>query len=502
MKIFQTNQIKRIDALTVQYEPILSYHLMERASRMVFDELLLTASDETSFCVVAGSGNNGGDALVIARMLLTIGRPVHVFLVNLKGTISPDCRSALSDLTDRFPDAVQEISSAEQLRLGDCWVIDGLFGSGLNRPLTGVYADIVRKINAEAKYVVSIDLPSGLFGEDNVSNDYTAIVKANRTYSFQFPKLAFLLPENEEYVGELKVLDIRLHPCAIEETETSCFLTEEDDVKPMLRLRSKFAHKGTCGHALLIAGSRRMTGASILASRSALRTGCGLLTVRVPDACREVLQVSVPEAIVDTDENEECFSCSPDCDKYDAVGVGPGLGTSEYTVSALRSFLEKVGEKPLVMDADALNILGRNPSLWNLLPSGTILTPHPKEFERICGENLNGVSRWRKQVELSTQYHVVIVLKGAYTSVSLPDGTLHFNSSGNAGMATAGSGDVLTGIILSLLAQGYSSSEAAILGVWLHGDAGDCALSQQSLESLMASDIVNHIGCAFNALRM
>ena len=502
MKLFQTSLIKRIDALTAQYEPIHPYRLMERASHAFFDELLTCVSDETSFCVIAGSGNNGGDALVIARYLLMIGRPVSTFLVNPKGTLSSDCQSALADLNERFPHHVVEVTSADQLVIEADYIIDGLFGSGLNRPLSGLYAEIVHKMNDSGKWIVSIDLPSGLMGEDNSSNDLQSIVRANQTFTFQFPKLSFLLPENEAYVGEVRVLDIQLHAQAIAETETNCFLTEQADLKPILRPRSRFAHKGTCGHALLIAGSRQMTGAAILAARSAMRSGCGLLTVHVPSSCRQVLQISVPEAIVQTDDSEECFSVVLACQKYSAVGVGPGLGTSEASGRALAQLLEEVGDKPLVMDADALNLLGKNPSLWNKIPKGTILTPHPKEFERISGVKCDGYARWMKQIELSVQHQVVVVLKGAYTSVSFPDGSLHFNTTGNAGMATAGSGDVLTGIILSLLAQGYEPSQAALLGVWLHGKAGDCALMEQSEESLVAGDLIASLGKAFGELRI
>ncbi len=502
MKLFQTAQIKTIDALTAQYEPIHPYRLMERASRVFFDELLRCAPSDTSFCVVAGSGNNGGDALVIARYLLMIGRPVSVFLVNPKGKLSPDCQSAFNDLNEKFPNHIVEVVSPEQLVVEGDWLIDGLFGSGLNRPLSGIYADIVRIINESGKHIVSIDLPSGLMGEDNGSNDPRTIVKANRTFTFQIPKLSFLLPENERYVGEVTILDIQLHGKAIAEVETAFFLTERVDVQGLLRPRSRFAHKGTCGHALLIAGSRQMTGAAILAARSALRSGCGLLTVQVPSSCRQVLQISVPEAIVRTDDSEECFSTAPDCMKYNAVGVGPGLGTSDASAQAFSQLLDVLGDKPLVVDADALNLLGKNSSLWNKIPKGTILTPHPKEFERISGVKCDGFARWMKQIELSVKYQVVVVLKGAYTSVSFPDGSLHFNTTGNAGMATAGSGDVLTGIILSLLAQGYEPCHAAVLGVWLHGAAGDCALAEQSEESLVAGDLVGSMGKAFRELRI
>lgn len=502
MKIFQTEQIKRIDALTSQYEPIDSYLLMERASRAFFDELLHHLSDSTTFCVIAGSGNNGGDALVVARYLLMIGREVAVYLVNPKNSLSADCSKAYENLTDRYPNCVNRVSSSSQIIIDADCIIDGLFGSGLNRPLSGLYKEIVEKMNGSGRQVVSIDLPSGLFGEDNSDNDPAAIVKALRTYSFQFPKLAFLMPENEEYVGDVKILDIQLHPQAMAETSSSFYMTDESVARSLLKPRGRFSHKGTYGHALLIAGSQGMTGAAVLSSKAALRSGCGLLSVRVPSSCREILQITVPEAIVNADASEVCFSSVPDLTKYSAVGVGPGLGTREETKRALKSLVEQMGDKPFVMDADALNMLGMDPSLWSLLPSNTILTPHPKEFERILGRKTVGYERWMAQVDLSVKHQVVIALKGAYTSVSLPDGTLHFNTSGNAGMATAGSGDTLTGIILSLLAQGYAATDAARLGVWLHGKAGDLALNDQSEESLIASDITACLGKAFASLKM
>ncbi len=501
MKIFPTDQIKQIDALTSRYEPIDSYLLMERASRAFFDTLLPSVTDTTTFCVIAGSGNNGGDALVVARLLKMIGRSVSVYLVNPKNHLSPDCSIAFENLVSRFPHSVISIDSADQLVLDSDCVIDGLFGSGLNRPLSGLYKEIVEKVNDAGKTVVSIDLPSGLMGEDNGGNDACAVVKASRTFTFQFPKLAFLLPENETYIGEWKVLDIQLHPKAIAETETPFSMTEFSDAKSMLRQRGKFSHKGTYGHALLVAGCKGMSGAAVLAAKSALRSGCGLLSVRVPDSCREILQTTLPEAIVNPDPSAECFSAVPDLSKYNAIGVGPGLGTSEETKSALKSLLEQLEGKPLVMDADALNILGMDDSLWSLLPENTILTPHPKEFERILGEKTSGYQRWRSQLEISVRRKVIVVLKGAYTSVSLPDGTLHFNTTGNSGMATAGSGDTLTGIILSLLAQGYPAADAARLGVWLHGKAGDCALSEESEESLIASDIIAYLGKAFASIK-
>jgi NAD(P)H-hydrate epimerase len=379
-------------------------------------------------------------------------------------------------------------------------VIDGLFGSGLNRPLTGGFAAVVDYINKSDAHVVSIDIPSGLFGEDNRGNDREAIVKANLTLTFEFPKLAFFLAENAPYVGEWKTLEIGLHPDVIEKTETPYTMVTEEDISYVIQPRDRFAHKGTFGHALLIAGSKGKMGAAILAAKACLRSGAGLLTVHIPQRGEGVFQTNFPEAMLSFDTNVDFFSSVPELSPYNAIGVGPGMGQHMESGAAIERILQ-TNSKPMVIDADAINLLATNKSLISRIPERSILTPHPKEFDRIAGESASGYERLMKAKAFAVENHLIVVLKGAYTAICTTAGNIYFNSCGNPGMATAGSGDVLTGIILGLLAQGYEPETAAVMGVFIHGTAGDLAAIYQSEESLIASDIIDMLGKAFKQVK-
>jgi NAD(P)H-hydrate epimerase len=352
-------------------------------------------------------------------------------------------------------------------------------------------------INKSAATVISIDIPSGLFGEDNSHAGKNNIIEADFTLSFQFPKLSFMFPENDKYAGEWTVLPVDLDFSAI---NTPFTLLEKKLITPLLKQRNKFDHKGIFGHGLLIGGSYGKMGAVILGAKAALRTGIGLITCHIPGSGNNILQVAVPEAMISQDIDETHISDIGNTDNYNAIGIGPGMGTEPVSQKAVHELLAKL-KKPLVIDADALNILSLNKEWISVLPSGTIITPHPKEFERLAGKSANGYERLQKQMEFSRQHNLIVVLKGAYTSVSEPDGNVWFNSTGNAGMATAGSGDVLTGMILSLLAQGYNPVNAAITGVYLHGLAGDMAAERSGCESVIASDIISETGAAFKRLR-
>lgn len=498
MKIFKTCQIKEIDALTIKNTPIGSYPLMKRAARAFFEKLLPKLSSEKQICVVAGSGNNGGDALVVASLIKKVGiTPITYFIPS--NSISSDCQEALAELQNLNvqPSIVRGINELKIPK--DSILIDGLFGSGLNRPLEGVFAQIVKKINESETTVYAIDIPSGLFGEDNKHNNLESIVKADYTFTFQTPKLSFFQSEYEQYIGKFEILNIGLLPDALEQTPSSFYLTEIKDIQKIIRPRKKFSHKGTYGHALLVGGKYGMMGAITLASTATLKTGCGLVTAHIPKCGYEIMQISLPEAIISIDSNNDVISEIPELTKYNAIGVGPGLGTDEKSASALHNLLKHT-TSPLVIDADAINILALNKEWIKLLPQGTILTPHPKEFERLFGKTQNQYEKWLKQIEYSQLYGIVIILKGAYSSISLPDGTLHINPTGNAGMATAGSGDVLTGIITSLLAQRYTCEESAILGTWIHGKAGDIYAETHSMESLIASSIIENIGNVFKCI--
>ena len=495
------SSIKKLDAYTIQHEPIQSIQLMERAATALTEAICSRWDTETPVVVFAGPGNNGGDALAVARMLAEKGYKIEVFLFNTKGELSPDCQEnkELLEIMDEIK--FHEITSqfAPPTLTVDHLVIDGLFGSGLNKPLSGGYAAVVKYINASSATVVAIDIPSGLMGEENTFNVKTNIIRADVTLSLQLPKLSFLFAENAEFIGEWDLLDINLSQEGIEELDTNYEMLEAEDIRSLIKPRNKFAHKGSFGHALLIAGSRGMAGASVLAARACLRSGVGLLTVHAPICNNDILQTAIPEAIVEQDVSEICFAVPTDADDYQAIGIGPGLGRSEETEAALLEQLSRC-QTPLVVEAAALNILANHRHALNNLPKGSILTPHPKELERLVGKCQDSYERLTKAIELAHTAKVHIVLKGANSAIITPNGKCFFNPTGNPGMATAGSGDVLTGIILALLAQGYAADEAAKIGTFVHGLAGDFARKKTGVISLMAGDIINNLPTAWRAV--
>ncbi|MBQ8958171.1 MAG: NAD(P)H-hydrate dehydratase [Bacteroidales bacterium] len=500
MKVLSVNQIREADKYTIENEPIESIDLMERAVRKVFEWLYRRTPREKTIKIFCGMGNNGGDGLAVARMLNEQEMVPQVFMVRHSDRMSHDCEVNYYRLVNETKVPMFDILGEDDFpNVGpDDVVVDAIFGSGLNRPPQGMTADLIAFLNQSRAIRVAIDVPSGLFADQPSALGF--IFKADYTLSFQFPKLAFLFPENDPYVGRFEILDIGLHPRYIEEVETRNLLTVKAMVKPILHTRTKYSHKGTYGHALLIAGSEGKTGAALLGAKACLRTGVGLLSVHLPKMAQLPLQTAIPEAMIDGDESETCFTMFKGLDAYSAVGVGPGLGKADETQRALKRLIQEV-QVPLVMDADALNILSENPIWLAFLPAKTILTPHSKEFERLVGKTTTSFERLEKQRELSVKNNIIIVLKGAHTSITMPNGTCFFNTTGNPGMATAGSGDVLTGIILSLLAQRYSPEEAAVLGVYLHGLAGDLATEEMGQEALIAGDIVEHLGKAYGALR-
>jgi NAD(P)H-hydrate epimerase len=501
MKIFTTSQIRQLDQQTIEREPIASIDLMERAADALLDALLtFYPESDTRFCLFAGPGNNGGDALALARKLKDMQYNVQVYLF-ATGKLSEDCEINKNRLLEFYPEVLNEYYnefSAPKIDAGVV-IIDGLFGSGLSHPLSGFYAEVVDFINSTGNTVIAIDVPSGL-NADTCHTMHEPTVKANFTFSLQFPKLAFFFCENERYTGEWSVLDIGLHPQSIKEMPTNYHFLTHEDVAGLINKRGKFTHKGSFGHLALLAGSKGMAGASILAAMAALRSGVGLLTVHGPEGNRCILQTKAPEVIYEADSDPDCISHFYHADKYDAVTIGPGIGIQSLTVKMLQDLLP-VLRVPCVLDADALNIIASQKNLLGNIPAGSILTPHPREFERLACTKGNSSDCLRKARELAVKYQLVIVLKGAFTRIVTPDGTVFFNSTGNPGMATAGSGDVLAGILGALLAQGYKSEHAAKLGVYLHGLAADLALDTESEESLMAGDIIASLGKAFKWLK-
>jgi NAD(P)H-hydrate epimerase len=502
MKLFRSSQIKQIDDFTIKEEPIASVDLMERAVGQILRWYLSKFDRTGRIYVFAGPGNNGGDGLALARLLESNRYEPLVYYVDFAEKTSDDWKANLMRLKSETKVPVNFISGVDSfpvISTGDV-IIDAIFGSGLIRPVEGLAKEVIKLINSVDATVISIDIPSGLFVEDNTANDYESVISADYTLSFQFPKISFMFAENAEFVGEFVVLPIGLSMNAIRNTASPYKFLEKDDLSSLLKKRKKFDHKGIFGHGLLFAGSFGKMGAAVLGAGAALRTGIGLITCHVPSCGINIVQTSIPEAMVEPDRNDNCFSEIGNTDSINAFGVGPGIGTEPETQKALHKLLSEYN-KPVVIDADALNILSLNRSWYSLIPEGAILTPHPKEFERLVGKTANSFLRLEKQIDFSKEHKCIVVLKGAYTSITTPDGKVFFNSTGNPGMATAGSGDVLTGILLSLLAQGYTPENAAVFGVYLHGLAGDIAAEELGFESIIASDIIKNLAKAFKKIK-
>ena len=499
MKIFTRAQIQELDNYTIEHEPIKSIDLMERSARVLTRAITERWPKSVPVVVFAGPGNNGGDALAVARMLMEQDYQVQTYLFNITGHLSADCAENKQRLSDKkgLPLYIEVKQEFDPPRLEKgMLVVDGLFGSGLNKPLAGGFASLVKYINASQAEVVSIDVPSGLMTEDNTYNVSTNIVKATQTLTLGQLKLSFLFAENQTYVGELRILNINLSKEGIAKMEAHYTFLEEENVRALYRPRHPFAHKGQMGRALVIAGCYGMAGAAILTTKACLRAGAGKVTVHSPKRNVPILQTAVPEAVLSIDREETIFTEGVATEDFNAVGIGPGLGTSEQTAITLIAQLRRT-QCPLVVDADALNILANRRAWLQQLPKGIILTPHPKELDRMEGKCVDSYERLTKARELAERLQGYVILKGHHTAICMPDGHVVFNSTGNAGMATAGSGDVLTGIITALLARGYERPAACMLGVYLHGLAGDLAAAELGEESLMASDIINYLPKAF-----
>ena len=500
MRIIDSEGIQMIDTLTCERQNISSIDLMERAAAAVAREIMSRFLPSRRIVVVAGPGNNGGDALGVARMLVEQGyRNVEIYLFNVNGKLSHDCDEEYKRLITMDGINFTEITRAfnpPKLDRNDV-VIDGLFGSGLNKPLQGGFVAVARYINESGAFVVSIDIPSGLFAEWNSHINMRDMVHADLTLAFQIPRLSFFFSENYPVLGEWKLLDIGLDEESIKEPKTSYFVADSRNIAPLLRKRLPFTGKRDYGSAMIFAGSTGMMGAAILSSQAALRSGAGLVTVHSAKRSISILQTAVPEAMYEPDRNDHCISDMEIHHKHQAVAVGPGIGTQNVTIDALEYLLQNC-RSPLLLDADALNCISRRPALLSLIPSKTIITPHIGEFDRLFGEQRTSEDRLKTALQMSRKYNIIIVLKGHYTAVVRPTGRVYFNMTGNPGMATAGSGDVLTGIITAFLAQGYNPEYAATIGVYIHGLAGDMAAEEVGEFGLVASDISRFAGRAID----
>lgn len=502
MKILTSAQLKELDKYTITHEPVSSIDLMERASIAIADEIMNRWPKDTRLIFFAGPGNNGGDALAVSRLLAGEGYSIQTYLFNITGRLSNDCLANKKRLEGCKNVQFIEVSSQftfPEIRDTDV-IIDGLFGTGLNKPLNGGYAGLAKKINECKATKVSIDIPSGLMCEDNMYNNLSTIIHADLTLTMQLPKLAFFFAENQKFIGEVKTLDIGLHPDGLAQAESGIMVNEMELVKRILKPRDPFAHKGLMGHVLLVSGSYGMAGATVLAAKACLRSGVGKLTIHSPELNNDILQNSVPEAILSHDISDVMISKAISTYDYNTVAIGPGIGTNEETANAVRNFIRNhAGE--LVLDADALNILGAHQEWLQELPQDAILTPHAKELENLVGHCQDSYDRMIKSREMAIKLQLYIIIKGHRTMICTPTGRVIINPTGNAGMATAGSGDVLTGILAGLLAQGYTANEACQLGVYLHGLAGDIARDELGEESLIASDIIQALPKAFKKLK-
>lgn len=498
MKILTARETRAADEYTMKNEPISSLELMERAAS-VCSKWLLQKYAGNSYQVFCGVGNNGGDGLAVARQLYEAGCQITCYKVAYSSQESSDFKANLKRL-EELNVCVQEIGSKVDVpAIENSIVIDAIFGTGLNRAVNGISADVIQAINGSDSEVISIDIPSGLFSENNANSVSENIVLADHTLTFELPKLSFLFPENGLKVGEVHILSIGLNVDFIKQCKSQYYLITLELASLIVRKRYSYAHKGTFGHALLACGSKGKIGAAHLASKASLRSGAGLVTVNIPKCGTDILQQSIPEVMVLENEGENYLQGEVKLKPYDAIGIGPGIGTEEQTQNFLKLVIQN-RTTPIVFDADAINILSENKTWLAFLPPGCVFTPHPKEFERLVGKSSDNYSRMEMQLVFAKKYNCYLVLKGANTAITCPDGDVFFNTTGNPGMATAGSGDALTGIITGLLAQGYSPKQSCLLGVYIHGKAGDLALDTQSQESLVSSDVIENLGKAFQMI--
>lgn len=482
MKILTSQQVRNTDEFTILNEPVTSIDLMERASQAFVAKFLGLYQEKQQVNIFCGTGNNGGDGLAIARLLIERNWQVRVFVVGETKKGSLDFKKNLERI-----DKYDLISSNEDFPhiISNAIIVDALFGSGLSRPIEGLYKELVQFLNSEKAQRIAIDISSGLFADQPLTEGEMAF-EANCTISFQTPKLAFFLPDCERFVGLWRIVDIGLSQNFIDEQPTDFHFTEMEDVRNLIPVRPTFTHKTKVGELMIVAGSEGKMGAAVLCAKAAFKTGIGLVNVHAPKCGLDVLQISIPEAMVSVDNGLSHIQQIPNTAK--TIAIGPGLGTDDSTIRAFTTLLQSY-QKPLVIDADAINIIAAN-DLLDLLPDDSILTPHPGEFRRLVGQWENDFEKLEKLRDFCRSNKVNVVLKGAYSAVCSTEGVTYFNSTGNPGLATAGSGDVLTGIIASFLAQGLAPLEALRLGVFLHGLAADQAVRKSQIPWMQASDII------------
>lgn len=504
MKIFTSEELRNIEKVTIESGIANSLEMIDNAAAAITSEITSRWNPGIRLLVFAGWGNNGADALETSRLLALQGYNPEVYLFNINDKISPECRVCRDRLLQcGQPVRLFEITGKEPFSwpepVGDSVIIDGLFGSGLSRSLPVPFQLLVRNINNSGATVVSIDVPSGMFGEWNQGISHEHIVHASLTLAIGSPRLAFLLGDNADLVGEWKVLDPGLSSYAIQKSPYSYYMVRKSTVRQFLKPRPEFCSKATFGSALLCAGSKGMAGAATLAAHGALRSGAGKVTILSSADNREILQTSAPCAMFIADESKDCITAMPaHDDRFTSIAVGPGIGTADGTIDALEQFLKSRNAmgKPVILDADALNCIALRPRMLDYLPVLSVITPHAGEFDRIFGVHTTDEERLRKAIDVSQFHRIIIVLKGHFTAIVRPDGKVFFNSSGTPAMATPGSGDVLTGILASFMAQGYKPEKATFMACFVHGVAGEIAAAEHGQYGVTAMDIAGNVGKA------
>ncbi|MDR0710832.1 MAG: NAD(P)H-hydrate dehydratase [Prevotellaceae bacterium] len=497
MKIIKSTDIQFVDSYTIAHEPISQQGLIGRVGRALALALVRRLPQRRRVAIVCGKGKNGGDGLALALSLAdNASYHVRVLLCYPPQELCAEAAYFYGQVRQHQSVRCEQVSAAALPTFdADELLVDALFGTGLNRPLAGYERQLVRHINGSGSCVLAVDIPSGMPSDSELVEDKAAVVQARYTFTLNAPKLSMMLPASGEFAGELHALDIGLHPDAIGKVASPYYYFTQTDAQQLVKPRKKFSHKGCYGRCLLVAGSQGMMGAAVLAARACYHAGAGLLTAHVPACGASIMQLAVPEAVLSIDEDERCFTSlrRVEASSYNALAVGCGIGCSEPVAKALEELLQAAPPARMVIDADAINIIAGNKRLLGLLPENTIITPHVKELERLVGICDRDEERLLRQQQLAREYRLVVALKGAHTSVALPGGAVTFNSSGNAGMATAGSGDALTGVILALLGQGYAPEQAAMLGVYMHGKAGDAAAAHTSQRFITATNIIEHL---------
>ncbi|WBL24080.1 NAD(P)H-hydrate dehydratase [Zunongwangia sp. HGR-M22] len=500
MKIFSAAQLKKADNITIKNQNITSTELMERAASLTTEEIHKRLQNaDINIKIFCGVGNNGGDGLVIARLLIEKGYHVKVFVVNYTDKRSDDFLvnyDRLKETTNDWPEYIKDEGDFPELNTND-FIIDAIFGIGLNRPLEGWVANLVKNINKTKAFILAIDMPSGLFS-DKIPGKEDQLIKASFTISFQTPKLVFFLPQTMDYIGDLQVLDIGLDREFLNSEKTNANLISKHEARALYKPRKTNSHKGNYGHALVVGGSYGKIGSVVLSTTAALRTGAGLVSTFVPKCGYIVLQTALPEAMVITDKNEEKLTNIDHGMEPSIICFGMGAGKDPETVEAFKKLLQDI-DKPMLIDADGLNMLSEHKELLNLLPKKSVLTPHPKELERLIGEWEDDFDKLEKIETFTKTHNIILVLKGSHT-FTCAEGKIYINNSGNPGMATAGSGDVLSGIIAGLISQQYEPLAAAIFGVYLHGLSGDIVAENKSYQALISGDIAENMGAAYQSL--